>query len=112
MWPILFVIPGSDFKIHSYGVMVLIACFSSLAIGVGCATREHQHKRGLRAGNVAFLGGRVGARGMYVLSHLHTIHNWATRCGAGKEATFFMDVSWVGSPAPSSIGIDGRFRSG
>ncbi len=77
MWPILFVIPGSDFKIHSYGVMVLIACFSSLAIGVWCARRENINTNAVyELATWLFLGGVVGARGMYVLSHLDTIHNW------------------------------------
>ena len=34
MRPILFVVPGWDFKIHSYGVMILFACSAALAIAV------------------------------------------------------------------------------
>ena len=35
MRPILFVVPGWEFKIHSYGVMILLACFAALAMASG-----------------------------------------------------------------------------
>jgi len=40
MRPILFVVPGWEIKIHSYGVMILLACFAALAIAVWRARRE------------------------------------------------------------------------
>jgi phosphatidylglycerol---prolipoprotein diacylglyceryl transferase len=76
MQPILFVIPGWDFKVHSYGVMILFACSAALAIGVWRARKE-----GINTDVVyelatwLFLGGIVGARGVYVLSHLDTFHS-------------------------------------
>jgi phosphatidylglycerol:prolipoprotein diacylglycerol transferase len=77
MRPILYVIPGWDFKVHSYGVMVLFACFAALAIGVWRARRERIHSDVVyELATWLFLGGVVGARGLYVLSHLDTIHNW------------------------------------
>ncbi len=35
MRPILFVVPGSDINVHSYGVMIFVACFAALAIRSG-----------------------------------------------------------------------------
>jgi phosphatidylglycerol---prolipoprotein diacylglyceryl transferase len=78
MRPILFVVPGSDFQIHSYGVMVLLACFASLAIGVWRARREKIDSNVVyELATWLFLGGIVGARGVYVLSHLDSIHTLA-----------------------------------
>ena len=89
--------PGWDFKVHSYGVMILLACFAALAIGVWRARREKIDTNVVyELATWLFLGGVVGARGVYVLSHWHTIHElWATSSGAGKEATSSTDASWA-----------------
>jgi phosphatidylglycerol:prolipoprotein diacylglycerol transferase len=76
MRPILYVIPGCEFKIHSYGVMILFACFAALAIAVWRARRERIDTNVVyELATWLFLGGVVGARGVYVLSHLESIHN-------------------------------------
>jgi phosphatidylglycerol:prolipoprotein diacylglycerol transferase len=76
MRPILFVIPGWDFKVHSYGVMILLACFAALAISVWRARREKIDPNVVyELATWLFLGGVVGARGLYVLSHLGSIHS-------------------------------------
>jgi phosphatidylglycerol---prolipoprotein diacylglyceryl transferase len=76
MRPILFDIPGLEFKIHSYGVMILLACFAALAIGIWRARRERIDTNIIyELATWLFLGGVVGARGLYVLSHLGTIHS-------------------------------------
>lgn len=75
MRPILFVVPGWDFQVHSYGVMILLACTAALAIGVWRARREGIHTDVVyELATWLFLGGIVGARGVYVLAHLDTIH--------------------------------------
>ena len=59
MRPILFVIPGWDIKVHSYGVMIFVACFAALAIGrLARAAREDRPQRRLRAGDLALPGRR------------------------------------------------------
>jgi phosphatidylglycerol:prolipoprotein diacylglycerol transferase len=74
MRPILFVIPGWEFKVHSYGVMILLACFAALAIGVWRARREKIDPNVVyELATWLFLGGVVGARGVYVLAHLESI---------------------------------------
>ena len=76
MRPILFVVPGWEFKIHSYGVMILLACFAALAIGVWRARRDKIDPNVVyELATWLFLGGVVGARGVYVLSHLESIHS-------------------------------------
>jgi phosphatidylglycerol:prolipoprotein diacylglycerol transferase len=78
MRPILFVIPGWDFQVHSYGVMIFIACMSSLAIGVWRARREKIHTDVVyELATWLFLGGVIGARGLYVLTHPEGIHHFS-----------------------------------
>jgi phosphatidylglycerol:prolipoprotein diacylglycerol transferase len=75
MRPILFVVPGSEFQVHSYGVMILLACFASLAISVWRARRDQIDANVVYELAIwLFLGGVVGARGMYVLAHRESIH--------------------------------------
>jgi phosphatidylglycerol:prolipoprotein diacylglycerol transferase len=75
MRPILFVIPGWEFKIHSYGVMILLACSAALAISVWRARRDKIDTNVVyELATWLFLGGIVGARGVYVLSHLDAMH--------------------------------------
>jgi phosphatidylglycerol:prolipoprotein diacylglycerol transferase len=76
MRPILFVIPGTEFQIHSYGVMVLFACTAALLIGVWRAKRDKIDPNVVyELAAWLFLGGIVGARGVYVLSHLDAMHS-------------------------------------
>jgi phosphatidylglycerol:prolipoprotein diacylglycerol transferase len=78
MRPILFVVPGWELAVHSYGVMILLACFAALAIGVWRARRENIDTNVVyELATWLFLGGVVGARGVYVLSHLGSIHHFA-----------------------------------
>jgi phosphatidylglycerol---prolipoprotein diacylglyceryl transferase len=75
MQPILFVIPGWEIRVHSYGVMILLACFAALGVAVWRARREQIHTdRVYELAIWLFLGGAVGARGLYVLFHPETIH--------------------------------------
>jgi phosphatidylglycerol:prolipoprotein diacylglycerol transferase len=75
MRPILFVIPGWDIKVHSYGVMVFIACFAALGIGVWRAKREKLDTNSVyELATWLFLGGVIGARAVYVIVHPETIH--------------------------------------
>ena len=63
MRSILFEIPGWELKIHSYGVMILIACFAALAIAVWRARRDQIDPNSVyELAAWLFLGGAVGAR--------------------------------------------------
>jgi phosphatidylglycerol:prolipoprotein diacylglycerol transferase len=76
MQPILFEIPGFGVKIHSYGVMILLACFAALAMSVWRARREKIDSNVVyELATWLFLGGVIGARGMYVILHPETIHS-------------------------------------
>jgi phosphatidylglycerol:prolipoprotein diacylglycerol transferase len=78
MRPILFEIPGWDLKVHSYGVMILCACLASLGISVWRARRDKIDTNIVyEVATWLFLGGVVGARGMYVLLHPEMIHSAA-----------------------------------
>jgi phosphatidylglycerol---prolipoprotein diacylglyceryl transferase len=75
MRSILFEIPGWELKIHSYGVMILIACFAALAIAVWRARRDQIDPNSVyELAAWLFLGGAIGARGVYVISHPEAIH--------------------------------------
>ena len=70
-------IPGWEFKIHSYGVMILLACFAALAIAVWRARRDRIDPNVVyELATWLFLGGVVGARGSLRRSaHLESIHS-------------------------------------
>ncbi len=75
MRSILFEIPGWELKIHSYGVMILIACFAALAIAVWRARRDQVDPNSVyELAAWLFLGGAIGARSMYVIAHPESIH--------------------------------------
>jgi phosphatidylglycerol---prolipoprotein diacylglyceryl transferase len=74
--PILFELPGLDVKVHSYGVLVLLACFAALGIGVWRARREKiDPNQVYELAAWLFLGGAIGARGLYVIFHPETVHS-------------------------------------
>jgi phosphatidylglycerol:prolipoprotein diacylglycerol transferase len=76
MRPILFAIPGWDIKVHSYGVMILLACFSALGMAVWRARRAKIDTNVVyELATWLFLGGVVGARGLYVVLHPEMIHS-------------------------------------
>jgi phosphatidylglycerol---prolipoprotein diacylglyceryl transferase len=77
MRPILFVVPGWEIEIHSYGVMILLACFGALAIAAWRARREKIDPNIVYELAIwLFLGGAVGARSLYVVSHPESIHDF------------------------------------
>ena len=70
MRPILFVIPGSDIRIHSYGVMIFVACAAALAMAVWRARRERIDPNAVyELATWLFLGGVIGARVFYFIHH-------------------------------------------
>ncbi len=76
MRPILFIVPGWNVPIHSYGILVLLACFSALAISVWRVRRDKIDPNVVyEVAAWLFLGGAVGARTVYVLAHLDTVHS-------------------------------------
>jgi len=78
MRPILFEIPGWDLKVHSYGVMILCACLAALGISVWRARRDKIDTSIVyEVATWLFLGGVVGARGMYVILHPEIIRSFA-----------------------------------
>jgi len=76
MRPILFVIPRWEIKIHSYGVMIFLACFAALAMAVWRVKRDKLDSNIVyELATWLFLGGVVGARGLYVIFHPETIRS-------------------------------------
>jgi phosphatidylglycerol:prolipoprotein diacylglycerol transferase len=77
MRPILFEIPGWDIKVYSYGVMILLACSAALFMGLWRARREKIDSNIIyELATWLFLGGVVGARGLYVILHPEMIHSF------------------------------------
>jgi phosphatidylglycerol---prolipoprotein diacylglyceryl transferase len=75
MRPILFELPGVGIKIHSYGVMIFLACFAALGISVWRARREKINPNIVyELATWLFLGGVIGARGVFVALHPQMIH--------------------------------------
>ena len=76
MRPILFELPGWEIKVHSYGVMIFVACMAALGTAVWRARREKIDPNVVyELATWLFLGGVIGARGLYVLFHRETIHS-------------------------------------
>jgi phosphatidylglycerol:prolipoprotein diacylglycerol transferase len=76
MRPILFVIPGWEIKVHSYGVMIFLACFAALAMAVWRLKREKLDPNiAYELATWLFLGGVIGARGLYVIFHPEAIQS-------------------------------------
>jgi phosphatidylglycerol:prolipoprotein diacylglycerol transferase len=70
MRPILFVVPGLGFRIHSYGVFIFAACMSALAMAVWRSRREQVKSDAVyELASWLFLGGVVGARAFFILQH-------------------------------------------
>jgi phosphatidylglycerol:prolipoprotein diacylglycerol transferase len=69
MHPILFKIPGLGFRVHGFGLMMLLGCASALGIAVWRARREGLDTDSVyEMGTWLFLGGVVGARALFAVS--------------------------------------------
>jgi phosphatidylglycerol:prolipoprotein diacylglycerol transferase len=76
MRPILFVIPGWDLKVHSYGIMIFVACAAALMMAVGRARRERVDPDAVyELAASLFLGGVIGARVFYFIQHPEAFHH-------------------------------------
>ena len=71
MRPILFELPGWGIKVHSYGVMIFVACMAALGTAVWRARREKIDPNVVyELATWLFLGGVIVLhRGLYVLFH-------------------------------------------
>jgi phosphatidylglycerol:prolipoprotein diacylglycerol transferase len=76
MHRILFTIPGLGFRLHSFSVMMLLACFGALGITFWRARRERIDRESV-AGLATWLitGGFLGARAMFLAMHPETVHH-------------------------------------
>ncbi len=75
MRPILFVLPGSGLRIHSYGVMIFVACAAALMMAVWRARREKVDPNAVyELATWLFLGGVIGARAFYFVQHPEALH--------------------------------------
>ncbi len=75
MRPILFVLPGSGLRIHSYGVMIFVACAAALMMAVWRARREKVDPNAVyELATWLFLGGVIGARAFYFVQHPEAFH--------------------------------------
>jgi phosphatidylglycerol:prolipoprotein diacylglycerol transferase len=76
MRPILFTLPGSGLRIHSYGVMIFVACTAALAMAVWRARREKVDPNAVyELASWLFLGGVIGARAFYFVQHPEALHD-------------------------------------
>jgi len=76
MRPILFVIPGAGIAVHSYGVMIFVACAAALGMGIWGARRQRVNENSVyELATWLFLGGVIGARVLYVASHFDAIES-------------------------------------
>jgi phosphatidylglycerol---prolipoprotein diacylglyceryl transferase len=76
MRPILFLVPGLGFRIHSYGVMIFCACLSALAMAVRRSRREKVDSNAVyELATWLFLGGVVGARVFFFIQHPEAFHH-------------------------------------
>ena len=76
MQPILLEFPGWGIKIHSYGVMMLLACTGALWITVWRASREKLETSSVYGlAGWLFLGGVIGARILFVIQYPQTVHS-------------------------------------
>jgi phosphatidylglycerol---prolipoprotein diacylglyceryl transferase len=76
MRPILFVVPGLGLRIHSYGVMIFVACASALAMAVWRSRREKVESDAVyELATWLFLGGVIGARLFFFIQHPEAFHH-------------------------------------
>src|SRR6516165_8160072 len=76
MRPILFVVPGLDLRVHSYGVMIFCACAAALAMAVWRTRREKVESDAVyELATWLFLGGVVGARLFFFIQHPEALHH-------------------------------------
>jgi phosphatidylglycerol:prolipoprotein diacylglycerol transferase len=75
MQPILFVVPGLGLRVHSYGVFILCACASALAMAVWRTRREKVESDAVyELATWLFLGGVIGARLFFFIQHPEAFH--------------------------------------
>jgi phosphatidylglycerol:prolipoprotein diacylglycerol transferase len=76
MRPILFVVPGVELRIHSYGVFIFAACASALAMAVWRSRREQVESDAVyELATWLFLGGVIGARLFFFIQHPEAFHH-------------------------------------
>ncbi len=97
MRPILFVIPGWDFKVHSYGVMILWPAsprWRSASGGHDASESTPTSSTSWRRGFSWAVSLERGEFTCFRTSNRSTV--WATSSGAGREATTSTAASWAG----------------
>jgi phosphatidylglycerol---prolipoprotein diacylglyceryl transferase len=76
MQPILVEFQVWGIKVHSYGVMILLACTGALWITAWRASREKLEVSSVYGlAGWLFLGGVIGARALFVVQHPETVHS-------------------------------------
>ena len=94
MRPILFVLPGSGLRIHSYGVMIFVACAAALMMAVWRARREKVDPNAVyELATWLFLGGVIGAGRFTSSSIPKPFMNRAISSGHGEGETSSMGAS-------------------
>src|SRR5688500_5798887 len=101
MRPELFYIPGVDFPINSYGVVLIVGFLLALECGKFLARRAgHDPEVYVNAGIIALVSGVIGAR----LSHV--IENWPQYSDPARTfAPNFFDATHLRSGALTSYGL-------
>jgi phosphatidylglycerol---prolipoprotein diacylglyceryl transferase len=75
MLRVLFVVPGLGFAVHSFSVMLLLACFGALYLTAWRARREGLDVEDVYDLSIWLLtGGLIGARAFFLVQHRETVH--------------------------------------
>jgi len=75
---VLFVIPGLSLKVHSFSLMLLLACFAALHMAARRARHERLDPSIIYDLSVwLFAGGLLGARALFVVQHPELVRQWS-----------------------------------
>ncbi len=77
MYRVLFEVPGLGYKLHGFGIMLVLACFGALRISAWRARKERLDPEDVYGlATWLFAGGVIGARAFFVIQHHETLRDW------------------------------------
>jgi phosphatidylglycerol:prolipoprotein diacylglycerol transferase len=77
MWRVLFIIPGLNLRLHSFSIMMLIACFGAVELAARRARRERLNPEAVYGLSFWLIsGGFIGARLWFFIQNPGTLTHW------------------------------------
>jgi phosphatidylglycerol---prolipoprotein diacylglyceryl transferase len=77
MQKILFMIPGLGLQLHSFSLMLVLACFGALVLTARRARRERLDPENVYdLAGWLFIGGFMGARALFLIQNPGSVHHW------------------------------------